>query len=91
MDGMMYCAAFRKDLGCWRGGHGGPITFVGGRGACIGWLVRRWELLAVVYLEIVGRCGDRIHLWLQSWESLMISELLVIGGGGAGNSALWWS
>ena len=61
-DGMLDCVVFQMDLGCWRGGHGGPITFVGGRGACIGWLVRRWELLAVADLEIIGRRGGRIHM-----------------------------
>ena len=69
----------------------GPITFVGRCGACIGWRVQTWELLAVVDLEIVGRRGGRIHLWLLSCESLVVAELLVIGGVGASTIVLWWS
>ena len=65
-DGMLDCVAFRRDVGSWRGGHWGPIAFVGGHGAYIGWLVRRWEWLAVADLEIVGRGGGRIHRWLRS-------------------------
>ena len=90
-EGLLDCAAFWKDLGRWRGGYGGPIAFVGGRRACIGWLVRMWELLAVTDLERVGRCGGRIHLWLRSWGSLVVTELLVISDGEAGNGALWRS
>ena len=40
---------------------------------------------------IFGRRGGRIHLWSQSWELLVVAKLLVIGGGGAGNSGLWRS
>ena len=47
---MLDGVAFWRDLGCWRGGHGEPIAFVGGRKACIGWLVQRGELLAVADL-----------------------------------------
>ena len=47
--------------------------------------------MSVVDLEIVGRRGGRIHLWSRSWESLVVAELLVIGGGRAGNSAMWRS
>ena len=42
-------------------------------------------------LEIVGRRGGRITLWSRSWDLLVIAELIVIGGGGAHNSALWRS
>ena len=35
-DQMLDCAAFWRNFECWRGGHGGPIAFVGGRRACIG-------------------------------------------------------
>ena len=66
MEGMLDRAGFRRDLRCWRGGHEGPIAFVGGRRASIGWQVRRWESLSVADLKIVGRRGDRIHLWSQS-------------------------
>ena len=79
---MLDCAAFWKDLGCWRGGHGGAIAFVGGRGTCMGWRLRRWESLAVADLESVGRGGVRIHLWSRSWDSLVVAELLVIDGVG---------
>ena len=65
-DGMLDRAAFWGDLGCWRRGHGGLIAFVGGRGACIGWLVPRCELVAVADLGIVGRRACRIHLWSRS-------------------------
>ena len=74
-----------------RGGHGGPIAFVGGRGSSISWLVRRWESLAVADPEIVGRPEGRIHLCSRSWDSLVVAELLVICGEGSGNSALWRS
>ena len=46
-------------------------------------------MLTVADLEIVGRRGRRIHMWSRSWDSLVVSELLVIGVGGAGNSMLW--
>ena len=45
----------------------------------------------MVDLEIVGRHGGRIHVWLRSRDSLVVAELLVIGGGGSGNSAMWRS
>ena len=68
--------------GAWRaargrartGRHGGPIAFVGGRGDCIGWRVRRWELLEVADLEIFGRCAGRFIVD----EVVLVSSLLVI-------------
>ena len=47
--------------------------------------------MAVADLEIVGRRRGRICLWSRSWGSLVVAYLLVVGGGGAGNSTLWRS
>ena len=90
-DRILNCAVFWRDLGCSKGGHGGAKAFVGGSIACIVWLVRRWESLAVADLEIVRKFGGRIYLWLRSWKSLVVAELVIIGDGGAGNNALWRS
>ena len=90
-EGMLDHTAFWRDLGCWRGGHGGPIVFVGGQKACIGCRVRRWESLVVADQEVVGRRGDKIHLWSRIWDLFVVAELLVVGGEGSGNNVLWRS
>ena len=45
----------------------------------------------MVDLDIVGRRGGRIHLWLRSWDLLVVAELIVVNGRGDVNSALWQS
>ena len=68
-------------------------------GNCLRWRAQslywlagaRWESLAVVDLEIFGRLGGRINLWLRIWDLLVVAELAFVGSRGGGNSALWRS